>query len=353
MKLFQLVNIAAASVLCCVAGANATTLTLPSPSAAAFPVGDFTVYSLDLLAQCAAAGDPNCVPNAGLPVSSSQINDELVIMDFNKSSNYPPLTAAPSGGPADEPFDSPTGNGAGSSEFVFKPGNEPGGKASQFSGDRIGTWEVQIGALYNYITSGGAPFNLVFLFGNTQNGTAAGDTQWIFATASILDGAGNIVGGNCYRLAANGYSGTCTSATTTANPVAPSFSGGVINNPLTTNYTAMGSVCVDKTLGSARPVPSGGCDANEYYVSNNLGNSTAEFAAINPNLSAAIANLYQTNPNYVLSVDIDLANLNGGGEVAWILGPQAGAPTHVPEPGSLALVGLAMAAGAMLRRRQR
>lgn len=356
--------------------------------------GDFQVYSLDLLAQCSPT-DARCQPYStngpgGTTVSSGpgQISEGLLIYQGGASGdNYDsasgPLDSTATAG--DNPFVPPQGK---TDTFQFSAASEPtppldaGGTnndLADFTGDQVGTWEVTLAALADYLGIGTAtPNNLIFLFDNNQTGTTEGQWLYIWATAAILDSSGALVGNQCYSLFANDYTGGCQtynadgSVNNAPDPVAPTFdvdkNGKVlgINNPLDTNYVAVvGDFCVDKSTGVSynigQAANEGACaidvDTNlarsGYYVSNNLGQSSAEFAAWNAALEAYVIANYLSCPTCVLSIDAKFANMNDGPEQLWIGGTSFRNPPVLPEPGSLALLSLGLAAMWVPFRRRR
>lgn len=329
----------------------ATALDLPPPNSLSTGIyGDFNVYSLDLLAQCAAAGDPRCLPSGPYPVQSSpgQIADQLVIYTGNNGlSNYDgaPFTAGSQSTTAvDNPFRAPSGSGT--TTFEMTAANEPGTGVSsstlpEFSGDLIGRWDAALPSVLSYLTDTvtGVTSDLVFLFDNNQVGSDPGQWQSVWGQVRIFDQAGILR--QCYELNSSQNSGCVDMG---ASP-APAIADYV---PI------LGNFCVDKISGLSYNIGlvanAGGCAAapghpsGGYFVNNNLGQNNAEFAAYIPELNdnlEAWATL-----GWIMSVDIRLANLNDGPEQLWIcdmcqLALTTPPEQPVPEPWPVFLLGLA------------
>ena len=75
--------------------------------------GDFSVQSVDLNEQCAAAGDPRCLPSGPHPIASptGQVNRIILIYEGANVNNYPtPFNLDQQDIRVDNPFRSPSGN---------------------------------------------------------------------------------------------------------------------------------------------------------------------------------------------------------------------------------------------------
>lgn len=210
-------------------------------------------------------------------------------------------------------------------------------------------WPLGREPVIGTLTHGTIRSDLVFLFDNNQQGTDLTQQQFIWAEIKILDAAG-VATGTCYELNSDlnsGFLGHC--GDTPGDPLFTAF-----DQP--TDYVStVGRFCVDFTTGAAYnqgAANQGACDPGDYFVSNKLGASNAEFAAyvgeLNNNLEAWAA------AGYFMSVDFKMRGLNDGGEQLWICDFCALTPENfIPDPNSLALVGLALFAVAGLARRSR
>lgn len=321
--------------------AQATVLALPtSNEMSTGTYNSFEVYSLDLLKQCAAAGDTRCLPSGPFPVQSSpgQIADQAVVLTSSEGYNGNIPSPFALGTAVDNAFMTPTGNQSGT--FSMSAANEPGGT---FAGDTNGLWEVSVGALRNLLGNN----ELVFLFDNNQQG-AGGVSQFvsIWAQARIVDVNGNMVSGSCFEVST--LTGGC--ADTGPNP-----------SPANSDYlTAVGDFCVDKVTGASYNIGTAG-NANDcpveagrpqggYYVSNNLGTNVAEFAAFNQSLNDMV--MGGQYDDYFLQINMKYFGNNGGAEQLWICSECNIGGNKVSEPASLALLGVALMGGAYVSRRR-
>lgn len=291
-----------------VGAASATTLVLPgSNPMSTSTIGDFEIYSFDLLQQCSAAGDPRC---AGGPYDVSATNgaiqDEIVIYQGNEGNTNAEFSGV------DDPLQPPEGSG------------------STFNG----TWEGSIATIYSYLDG----HDLVFLFGNNQTGTADDQTLLIWASVVILDGTTEIA---CFELFGSGGAEGCGSTNPTLD--------------LDQYVAVVGDFCVDAVTGAAYPEP---CAAGDYNITNNLGQNGTEFAAFNEELNNMLA--LWASLGYTMQVNISMLALVDGSETLWIcdkcdVTTPPPPPPPVPAPAALLLLGSGLIGMALVgwRRRSR
>lgn len=335
MKLSNVVkNIMVAGALCASASVHADVIELPgSNEMSTSTYNSFTVYSLDLLKSCSAAGDVRCLPSSGLPVHSGpgQIADQAVVLQTaDGQTNFP--DPFPDGASADERMLTPTGN----QSNVYTMGGFVDETGGMFAGDQDNRWEISLSLLKSYLDGN----DLVFLFDNNQAQSPNAAFIFLWGQARIVDVNGNTVGGHCYELSNNGAG--CTDAG--ANPI-----------PTNAEYVAGATnFCVDKDTGVAFNIGGAGNDAacqgdpahpaGGYYVDNNTSTGVAEFAAFNLALHNAADAM--AGGEYFLQLNVKYFSNNGGAEQLWICSDcTIDRDRQVPEPSSLPLIMLALLLG--------
>lgn len=336
----------------------ANAATLPPPNViTTVTYNDFLAYSLELLEKCKT--DTRCQPASDdldkIGGGPGPIDNEVVILSSSPggpvNNNFPAL-----GGLGDNPFPSPTGDG---DAFVMNPGNEP---TPTFTGDRVDSWDVQLGALTDWLFGN----DLVFLLNNNQSGDSINQWLQVWAQVKIYDDSAVPVEQACFEFSNGADNSGCKA--------------GEPNLVLVTDPTydfsdnagdyvgAFTGYCVDKVGGAAFNLGGAGNDGDcvnadlgwdGYYVSGNLGNfaDNAIFSqALNDYIYGVVAD--ETQREWTLSLDLRLANNTNGGEYVWISNqfgtniPPPPPPVAVPAPDTLFLLGAGLLALGTMRRRK-
>jgi hypothetical protein len=334
-----------AATLALLATAPAQAVLLPTSNVmSTVQYGDFSVYSLDLLKQCAGANDSRCLPGGPFPIESNGGFTKTQLTVFTGENGKPQATnqpePLPNGADGDNAFVSPSGQQ--SSTLVMGQGVSPE-PTPGFTGDQSGKWDIRISVLRTYLGLN----DLVFIFDNAQEGDSASQWLQIWGQARILSADGSASLG-CFELNSSSVAGCAGTS-----PVAPT---GPFD--LASQYvTVFTGYCVDKTTGAAFNLGSGTSQTcasqNGYYVNGNIGSANADNAAYSDALNDFIF-APSTDADWILSLDIRTANNNGSAETLWICSNcKVDTPTEeVSEPALLALLGAAMVGGAWVSRRR-
>ena len=218
----------------------------------------------------------------------------------------------------------PDGNQA---SFFTMTGTDTATGSEKFgNGDLADRWDISISLLKNYLNG----HSLVMLFDNNQSQAAASALDLnIWAQVRLVDASGNLVDNLCFEV---------STGTTGCSGSAPNA-----------NYVPIPNVfCVDKSSGDSYAPTGNGNNActsaahpsGGYLVSDNLSTCCAELAAFNQVLDDAVRNpAYQ---NYFLSFNVAFTGNDAGAEQLWICSECDITRRFVPEPGSLALFGIAL-----------
>lgn len=352
-------RLAMAALACCAAaGVQAATVDLTHAGYVTY--GDGNSYSLPLagITVMAGPGQISAFTKLGL---QSQLNNNTAGMD--------------------DAFDTPSANNT--DGFRMSAANEAGGGVGG-NWDRNGWWDATVASLSGALDL--TKNSLVFFFANNEtgaNGQIANDSSANLAAWARIEltqiSTGNLLGR--FDLTNN------ASHNPNVGYGPPPVGGGVVSGDVT-QYTSTGAApTVSDFLMSGGEVCLSGTtlvDCNNpalpitNRVQHNLGGDRAAYAVVFPELDAKVATLVATSGvdlnDYALHVEFRLGcgaegsfpttkqgnktlcddryALNGGSEKVF-LGTQAlTTTTQVPEPGALALVGLALAAAGVLSRRR-
>ena len=305
------------------------------------------------------------LPILGLSVQSSpgQINDCLVIT--SGSGGAVAQNSLP--GLADNAYD----NLQGAQNPFFQTGSganntDPGG-AAQFNGDSATTWDVRVNALATFL-NGGVP---IFYFNHNQVNSCGGICQDLFAWAQIIlrNDAGTPLA--VYNFEQTGFFGPNT-GTPSGDPTTFADANGLPEGPGTVALSryarAAGQVCLGGTGLPGSPIVP--CDGSGGPVAatfnENLGANEVANAIIFPELNAFLAQASFGGAT-VMQIDLrfgcDAATqgtcpegsvINNGFEQLFIVSSVTpNPPPEIPEPGTLAALGLGLALMAGVTRRRR
>ena len=199
-------------------------------------------------------------------------------------------------------------------------------------------WDIGIHEMVGALSAGGVLHDMLIMFDNNQVGSDPSQLIRAWGMVCAYNSATGPTGTQkCFELfdqngIANENSNGPVTAFTTSKTYGQ-FEDGHSNNLV----TAHGVLCVDNVTGDVTQFDFAACPAGSTKIDNNLGTNDTEFITKIPELD-----LLQLAAQGFdrLAFQFQLYNQNDGFEDVYIL---AGAPLNrVPEPGTLALVGLAM-----------
>jgi hypothetical protein len=372
MKLRKCIGVALLAAAVMTVGTEASAASLPAPDDVnASWYGDGLVYSLPLLNLIATNNASEL--NGPFTVSSSpgQIAPEVVILTGTEGNlvlnNKTPSGPFPNKSAlADNPFAAPTG--AQSTTFSTQSGN-PGSAPEPdplIPGDGSDSWDILVSSLLSFL--GGN--DLVYFFDNNQEGSGTGIGLNIWAQIQLVDtdgilptlcfeihGTPNALSGNPGDKTAPGGApapvATCAPGNQDPNTLVP---GAPVNPQGVTTFVHVDSgFCVNKTTGDAEPCDGGNTPGPNQWgqVTNNLGNSRAEFAVEVPRLNDCLQDALCIAGYDVLRHVIFYNNNNDGADQIWISSAGTNTPPTVPAPAAMLLLGAGLIGARIAGRRLR
>lgn len=218
-------------------------------------------------------------------------------------------------------------------------------------------WDIGISELLSYLTVDGVRRDMLIMYDNNQAGN---ETQLILASALVcVRDAQGVLTDKCFELVdQNGYDNydpntsvyDFNTSLTYNSPLHKTLVASD-GNAATQDLSAVvshGNLCVDPDSKQVTSFDTA-CVGNEILINNNLGTQQTEFFVSIPELNASLEALLADGYD-VFSFRFNFNGNTNGFENIFLL---AGNITEVPEPSSIALLGLGLLGVVFASRRRR
>lgn len=312
--------------------------------------GDFVSCSTTFLNYLANIGSPNYATStpSGYVVDANQGALKSMVVVGTGAGGQIPINTDFSNF-IDQGYETPN-NGNFDTATASEPTNGP------TTGDSTKAWDISLSALESALTIGGVRQNMLIGYDFNETG-GVGQATSIWSLVTLRDVDGNLAPISFELTLRNGLQPAASVYAFNTNKTFDGITPTTVDYANDMTYIA-GDICV-KPDGTFQPLfaPATTCPSGFTQISNNLGTNGAEWISYIPELDEGLEQFIALGYD-VLSAQLkigcfipgDLFCNDGGYDDIFIMAGDV--RDEVPEPASVALIGLGLSALGWIRRRR-